>query len=166
MAPLLLSCTPPPNPAPSRGSADLDRRECQHHTPRPGVPTAHRPTVSAPGEREHSDPKGHAVRVPRGDRLTAAPGTGAVIAIAEGEPLTRVPPATSSVLSARGIEAGTAETRSGSVHESPVRRSRTRPNGKPREPERINLREPRRPGHKCHPAPRLSRALHGQRQRS
>jgi hypothetical protein len=96
-------------------------------TPRPSVRQAHRSSALAPGEREHSDPKGTRVRVQRGDRLTAAPGTGAVIAIAEDESLSRVPPATSSAVSARGIEAGTAETRSGSVHESPVRRSRTRP---------------------------------------
>jgi hypothetical protein len=98
---------------------------------------AHRLTEMAPGERERSDPKGTRVRVQRRDRLTAAPGTGAVIAVAEGEPLSRVSPARSSAVSARGIEAGTAETRSGSVHESPVRRSRTHPNGKPRSLEAI-----------------------------
>ena len=84
--------------------------------------------------------RGTRVRVQQRDRLTAAPGTGAVIAIAEGEPLSRVPPARSSAVNARGIEAGTAETRSGSVHESPVRRSRTRPNGMPKQPRSVGCR--------------------------
>jgi hypothetical protein len=49
--------------------------------------------------------RGTRVRVQRRDRLTAAPGNGAVIAIAEGEPLSRVLPARNSEALARGIEA-------------------------------------------------------------
>jgi len=43
--------------------------------------------------------------VQRRDRLRAAPADGAVIAIAEGEPLPRVPPARRSLFLARGIAA-------------------------------------------------------------
>ncbi len=58
--------------------------------------------------------RGTRVRVQQRDRLTVAPGTGAVIAIAEGEPLSRVPPARSSAVFARGIEArGRAPLRRG-----------------------------------------------------
>ena len=60
-----------------------------------------------PQEREHSDGKaGTRDRVQRRDRLTAAPADGAVIAIAEGEPLPRVSPARRSEMLARGIDAG------------------------------------------------------------
>jgi len=44
-------------------------------------------------------------RVQRRDRLRAAPADGAVIAIAEGEPLPRVPPARRSLFLARRIAA-------------------------------------------------------------
>ncbi|SRR5579883_778760 len=52
---------------------------------------AHRlTTIAYQEERKRRDVRG------RRDRLTAAPADGAVIAIAEGEPLPRVPPARSS----------------------------------------------------------------------
>src|SRR4051794_37299796 len=68
--------------------------------------------------------RGTRVRVQRRDRLTAAPGNGAVTAIAEGEPLSRVPPARSSVIAARGINAAWPRRTAAPVHESPLRRSR------------------------------------------
>jgi len=60
--------------------------------------------------------RGTRVRVQRRDRLTAAPGNGAVIAIAAGEPLFRVPPARSSASLCARDRRRTAETQSGSVH--------------------------------------------------
>jgi len=70
------------------------------------APMAHRPTEMAPGEREHSDPKGHAGPSAATRPVNSGPRERAVIAIAEGEPLSRVPPARSSAVFARGIEAG------------------------------------------------------------
>jgi hypothetical protein len=67
-----------------------------------GVRNAHCPLEMAPEEREHSDgAAGTRDECSDETGLTAAPGNGAVIAVAEGEPLFRVPPATSTLASAR-----------------------------------------------------------------
>jgi hypothetical protein len=82
-----------------------------------------------PQEREHSDGKaGTRDRVQRRDRLTAAPADGAVIAIAEGGPLPRVPPARCSETLARGIKAARPRRRGSRFTRARCGASRTRPN--------------------------------------
>jgi hypothetical protein len=85
-----------------------------------------------PQEREHSDgAAGTRDRVQRRDRLRAVPADGAVIAIAEGKPLPRVPPARRSLFLARGIAAARPRRRAARFTRARCGASRTRTNKNP-----------------------------------
>lgn len=88
---------------------------------------AHRPTEMAPGEREHSDPKGHAGPSAATRPAKRVPGNGAVIAtpayFMTAGPFSECPRRGGPIARARDRDR-TAETLSDSVHESLIGESR------------------------------------------